>query len=81
MTALFSDTHPRIEALQIELIRRMPPWKKIAVVDSLNETVRALAISGIKERHPNATPGQVRCLLAELALGAELARKAYDHAR
>lgn len=81
MTALFSDTHPAMEALQIELIRQMPAWKKIAIVDGLNQTVRTLAISGIKERHPDATPEQVRRLLAELSLGAELARKVYAHAR
>lgn len=81
MTALYSDTHPKMEALQIELIRRMPPWKKISMIDGLNETVKALAVSGIKERHPEAPPEQIRFLLAELMLGAELARKVYGHAR
>ena len=78
MTALYSDTHPKMEALQIEIIRRMPAWKKIAIVDSLNETVKALAISGIKERHHEAKPEQVRRMLADLILGAELAQKVYD---
>ncbi len=78
---LSSDTHPKIEAMQIELIRRMPAWKKLAVIDGLNETVRALAISGIKERHPNATPQEIHRMLAELILGAELAQKVYDHAK
>ena len=80
MSALFPDTHPKIEAIQIELIRRMPAWKKIAIVDGLNETVKALAISGIKERHHNAAPREVHRKLAELMLGAELARKVYDYA-
>lgn len=81
MSALYSDTHPQMEALQIELIRRMPAWKKIFIVDDLNATVKMLAISGIKQRHPAATPEQIRRMLAELMLGAELARKVYDHAR
>lgn len=81
MTTLFPDTHPKIQALQIELIRRMPSWKKFAMVDSLNETVKTLAISGIKQRHPTAAPEQIRRLLAEAMLGAELARKVYSHAR
>ncbi len=81
MSALFPDTHPKMEAVQIELIRRMPSWKKIAVVEGLNETIKALAVSGIKERHPNATQQEIRRMLAELMLGAELARKVYDHAR
>jgi hypothetical protein len=70
-----------MEALQIEFIRRMPAWKKISMVDGLNETVKTLAISGIKQRHPSATPEQIHRMLAELMLGAELARKVYDHAR
>jgi hypothetical protein len=81
MTALFSDTHPKIEALQIQLIRRMPAWKKISLVNDLNATVKAMAVSGIKQRHPYATPEQIHRMLADLMLGAELARKVYDHAR
>jgi hypothetical protein len=81
MTALYSDTHPKMEALQIEFIRRMPAWKKISMVNDLNTTVKTLAISGIKQRHPAATPEQTHRMLAELLLGAELARKVYDHAR
>jgi hypothetical protein len=81
MTPLFPDTHPKMEALQIELIRRMPPWKKIAIVDSLNETVKTLALEGVRQRHPEATPEQIRRILAENMLGAELARKVYGHAR
>ncbi len=81
MSVLSSDTHPKMEALQIELIRRMPAWKKLAVVEGLNETVRTLAVSGIRERHPNATPQEVQRMLADLILGAELARKVYDRAK
>ena len=77
MTALYSDTHPKMEALQIQVIRHMPSWKKIAMVDSLNETVRTLAISGIKDRNPKATPEQIHRMLADLMLGAELAHKVY----
>lgn len=81
MTALYSDTHPKMEALQIELIRHMPAWKKISIMDGLNETVKAMAISGIKQRHPNATPSEIKRMLAELTLGAELAQKVYQHAK
>ena len=81
MPTLSSDTHPKMEALQIQIIRRMPAWKKCAIVDGLNETVRSLAIAGIKQRQPDATPEQIRRMLAELMLGADLARKVYDRAK
>ena len=81
MSSLYTDTHPDIEALQIELVRRMPVWKKVAIVDDLNATVKLLATSGIRERRPDATPQDIERLLADYMLGAELARKVYDHAR
>ena len=81
MSALYYDTHPKMEALQIQIIRRMPAWKKLAIVDGLNQTVKMLAISGIQQRHPNATPAQIQRMLAEQILGMELAGKVYDHAK
>ena len=70
-----------MEQMQIEIIRRMPPWKKLAIVDDLNETVKAFALSGIKQSHPDASREQIQRLLAERMLGAELANKVYSHAR
>ena len=56
MSTFSADTHPEIEQIQLEIIRRMPAWKKFALVDDLNETVKAFAISGIHQRHPSALP-------------------------
>jgi len=81
MRTLAADTSPSTEKVQLEIIRRMPSWKKLAVVDDLNETVRAFAISGLKQRHPDASPEQIRRKLAELILGEELANKVYGDAR
>lgn len=81
MITLYADTHPKMEQMQIEIIRRMPPWKKLAIVDDLNETVKAFALSGIKQSHPDASREQIQRLLAERMLGAELANKVYSHAR
>jgi hypothetical protein len=80
MSPLSSDTHPKMEALQIELLRGMPAWKKLAILDGLNETVKALAVSGLRERHPGATAPEIQRMLAELMLGEELARKVYGYA-
>ena len=81
MRILSSDTHPKMEAMQIQFIQRMSPAKKRGIVNGLNETVRTLALTGIKQRNPNATPEQVQRMLAALMLGEELARKVYDHAK
>ena len=81
MRTLSDDTNPGAEKIQIEIIRRMPPWKKLAVVDDLNETVKAFAVSGLTQRHPDASPEQIRRKLADLILGEELANKVYGDAR
>ena len=80
MNALSADTHSKMEALQIQIIRHMPAWEKLSIVDDLNETVRTLAICGIRQRHPAATPAEVHRMLAGLVLGEGLAHKVYDHA-
>ena len=81
MSGYYSDTHPKIEQMQIELIRKMPSWKKFAAIDDLNETVKTFALSWIQQRHPEATTAQLQRMLAEMLPGSDLAKKAYDHAR
>ena len=54
--------------------------KKFSIVDGLNETVKTLAVAGIRQRNPQATPQQIHRMLASLMLGEELARKVYDRA-
>lgn len=81
MTAQYPDTQPYLENLQIQINRNKPGWKKLANADGLNETVKPLDISGIKQRHPDATPEQVHRLLAEAVLGEELAQKVYGNAQ
>ena len=81
MVTLSADTSPRAEKVQIEIIRHMPSWKKLAMVDDLNETIKALAINDLKRRYPDASPEQIRRKLASLILGEELADKVHGHAR
>ena len=74
---LSADTDPEIERIQIEGLRRMPPWRKLALVGDMNEAVRALALAGLRQRYPDDTPAQRRRRLAELMLGPELAERVY----
>jgi len=67
--------------MQIEIIRNMPAWKKISIVNGLNETVKQMAVTGIIQRNPGAAPERIQRMLADLILGQELAKKVYDHAR
>jgi len=82
MSALFSDTHPKMEALQIQLLRQASPARKMEMLAQLNASARALALSGLRSRYPQAGEAELRRRLASLLLGEELARKVYgeiDH--
>ena len=84
MSALYSDTHPKMEALQIQLWREASPTRKMDMVAQLNATVKTLALAGLRSRFPKAGETELRRRLADLILGEELARKVYgeiDHAQ
>jgi len=74
---LFADTRPEAEAVLIGLLRQAPAWRKVQMVDQLNQAVRLLALSGLRTRYPSATPQELRRRLADLLLGPDLAARTY----
>jgi hypothetical protein len=72
MSPLSADTPPEIERIQLDIIRRMPSLVKFALLNDLNETVKAFSLSGIRQCSPNATPEQKSHPLVGLILGEEL---------
>ena len=77
MRLLSEDTHPDAERVLIEGLRRASPARKLSMVLSANRTARALALTGLRERHPGESPARLRRRLADLWLGPELAARAY----
>jgi negative regulator of sigma E activity len=77
MSALWPETQPDIERMQVERLRQMPAWRKMALMAEMTESVRTLALAGLRHRYPTDTPTQRRRRLADLLLGPELAARAY----
>jgi hypothetical protein len=77
MTALYSDTQPQMEALQIQLWRQADPTDKMNMLAQLNSSARLLALTGLRSRYPQADEAELRRKLAALILGEDLARKVY----
>ena len=83
MAPYYDDTNPKIEALQAELLRELPPWRKMEMLAELNAFARELALSGLRRRFPQAGEAEISRRLADLMFGAETARKFFgeqDHA-
>jgi hypothetical protein len=74
---LSADTSPEAERLQVRGLRQMPPWRKLALVGEMNQTVRALALAGLRQRYPADAPAVRRRRMPDLLLGPELAARAY----
>jgi hypothetical protein len=77
MSVSHSDTHPKMEAMQIQLLRQVTPHQKLKMLSELNATARLLALSGLRLCYPQAGEAEIYRRLASLLLGEELARKVY----
>ena len=77
MATRLTDTSADAKRVQIEILRSMPSWRKFQLWNDLNMAMRQVALSGLRERFPAATPQELHRRLATLLLGPELATQAY----
>ena len=77
MATRLTDTSGDAERVQIEILRSMPSWRKFQLWNDLNMAMRQVALAGLRERFPSATPQELRRRLATILLGPELATQAY----
>ena len=58
-------------------VKVMVSFPPLHMVGQLNQTVRMLVLSGLRQRYPEAAPQELRRRLAGLLLGPDLAARAY----
>jgi hypothetical protein len=75
MPPFYTDTSPAMEALQVQLLRTAPSWRKMEMLAGLNASARKLALAGLHQRYPQAGEAELKRRLAALLLGPDLARK------
>lgn len=61
-----------------ELLRLTSPGDRLRKAGSLSAAVRSLAEAGIRQRHPEASPQEVRVRLAVRLYGRGLARRLFE---
>jgi hypothetical protein len=71
------DTSADAAAVQIEVYRRIGPEARLRAGLALTETSRRLLFEGIRRRHPDYDPAQVRLAGIRAWLGPDLYRRAY----
>ena len=77
MNSFYSDTHPKMEALQIKLLRETPPWRKMEMLAELNKAARELALAGLRQRYPEADETTLLRYLGNILLGSDIAGRVY----
>jgi hypothetical protein len=61
----------------IRLLRQAPPWCKLEMVNQLNQSVKRLALTGLRQRFLHDDEKLLHRKMADLVLGEELALRAY----
>ena len=69
-----SDTDPEAARVQLELLRRASPGRRLALALSLSRTVLGLSRRGLARRMPRASEEEVGLRFVELHYGRELAQ-------
>jgi len=77
MGALSRDTDRKAERVLVEIMRALPAWKKLALLDDACATARLLALAGLRARHPQASEDALHRMLMGLLLGDEIATRVW----
>ncbi len=74
---MLRDTDADAHRTHIDLMRRAEGWRKLQLADQLHQSLRMLALAGLRARYPEASPDELKRRLADLLLGTSLAEQAY----
>ncbi len=70
---MISDTHPEAERVQLELIRKSTPAKRLHRMRSLSATVIELSRRAIERANPDCSKDELDVIFVRASYGAELA--------
>jgi hypothetical protein len=72
-----TDTSTNAEELLTELLRSTPVWKRLKMVEELNESLQILAKADLRRRYPEANEKELKKRLAARLLEREEVIAAY----
>jgi hypothetical protein len=79
--AFATDTDAMAHRLMVAKWRAMTMAERVATIDALQHDCNALAVAGIREAEPEASPDRTRYLLAVRRYGRRLADEVYGRDR
>lgn len=74
-----SDTHTKVEQIQISLFRKASPAKRISRMRSLSQTVILLSRRAILRANPELSGNELKCKLIAHHYGDDLADRFHNY--
>jgi len=68
-----ADTDPAAAEVQLRLLRGFTPARRALLVDAMCRDMRSLAMAGLRQRHPGASPRHLLDALTRRLLADDLA--------
>jgi hypothetical protein len=78
MDSHLTDTDPEAERVFIDMLRRAPLWKRLALASGLSCTCRLLALADLRRRYPTADEDELHRRMAARLLPREDVIRAFD---
>jgi hypothetical protein len=75
MGTLSRDTGTSAEMALIAIMKALPAWKKLELLDDACETTRALVLAGLRRRFPAASEDELHRMLMDRFVGEEIAER------
>jgi hypothetical protein len=75
MGSLARDTERSAERALIALMRELPAWRKLELLDDACRTTRDLVLAGLRRRHPGLSEQDLHRLLMDRLLGEQAAER------
>lgn len=76
-----SDTHPEIERMQIEMLRRLSPQERLERMNEWSKATRELAWRGLRGANPEATEQELGIVYVAIHYGQPLADRLREYLR
>jgi hypothetical protein len=75
------DTHPEIEQMQIEMLRRLSPQQRLERLNTWSKATLELAWRGLQHANPEATEQELGLIFVAVHYGQPLADRLREYLR
>ena len=77
MGTLARDTDTSAEMALIAVMKTLPAWRKLELLDDACETTRALVLAGLRRRFPAISEKELHRMLMDRLVGEETAERVW----